>query len=557
MRKIFPALSVILLLSLSCTTGKMAQKNQDPSPSFNWQNANIYFLLIDRFANGEPANDTQFGRNAAQAAALRGFMGGDLQGVTQKIEEGYFDRLGTTAIWLSPVVEQIHGGVDEGSGLTYGFHGYWTKDWTRPDPNFGNEKDLEQLVNTAHNHGIRILLDAVINHTGPVTPQDPLWESWARTSPKCTYNNYHNTITCTLVDNLPDIYTESNKAVDLPPFLKEKWQKEGRLEKEMAELDAFFKRTGYPRAPRYYIIKWLCDYIRKYGIDGYRCDTAKHIEESVWADFAREADLALEDWKRNHPSKVLDSNSFYMVGEVYGYNLSAGRLYDFGDRKVDYFSQGFDALINFRTIHDAQSSSYEAMFSNYDNLLRIELPGKSVLHYLDSHDDGNPFDKKRAKPLEQGTRLLLSPGAVQVYYGDESARPLDIPGTKGDATLRSFMNWEELKTETARSGYTVQEVLAHYQKLGLFRKAHPAIGAGRHFMLSVKPYIFERTYTSGSLTDAVVVGLELPKGPKTITVGTAFKEGTELTDTYSGQKAVVTNGKVSLDTPWPIVLLGK
>ena len=85
---------------------------------------------------------------------------------------------------MTPIVEQIHVGTDEGTGYTYGFHGYWISDWTAIDPNFGTKDDLKNLVETAHNNGIRILLDAVINHTGPVTDIDPVWPSeWVRTQP--------------------------------------------------------------------------------------------------------------------------------------------------------------------------------------------------------------------------------------------------------------------------------------------------------------------------------------------------------------------------------------
>ena len=265
-------------------------------------------------------------------------MGGDLQGIIQKVDEGYFDRLGITAIWFTPVVEQIRGVVDEGTGATYGYHGYWAKDWTRLDPNFGTEKDLARLIKKAHRRGIRIIMDAVINHTGPVTGQDPVWpDSWVRTGPPCKFTSYETTVNCTLVKNLPDIKTESNMDVPLPPMLIEKWRREGRLEQEQAELDAFFKRTGYPRAPRFYIMKWLTDYVRKYGVDGYRCDTAKHTEESVWAEFQKESEKAFQDWKRKHPGQVLDNNKFFLVGEVYNYGASGGRLFDFGDKRVDFF----------------------------------------------------------------------------------------------------------------------------------------------------------------------------------------------------------------------------
>ncbi len=132
---------------------------------FDWGGANLYFLLTDRFNNGDPSNDINFERTG-KTAKLRGFEGGDIKGITQKIEEGYFSDLGINAIWMTPIVEQIHGGTDEGTGITYGFHGYWAKDWTVLDPNFGTKEDLHELVEAAHKKGIRIVLDAVINHTG-------------------------------------------------------------------------------------------------------------------------------------------------------------------------------------------------------------------------------------------------------------------------------------------------------------------------------------------------------------------------------------------------------
>lgn len=120
------------------------------------------------------------------------------------------------------MVEQIHGAVDEGHGNTYGYHGYWAKDWTAFEPNFGSEEDFKKLVETAHAKGIRIVLDVVINQTGPVTSIDPVWpDEWVRTSPQCSYQDYESTITCTLVENLPDIKTESNEEVEVPLFLKE------------------------------------------------------------------------------------------------------------------------------------------------------------------------------------------------------------------------------------------------------------------------------------------------------------------------------------------------
>ena len=546
-------ITTLLAIALIIGGTSFAQKKSVTTPKapFVWENANVYFLVTDRFNNGDTTNDHTFNRNK-ETGKLRDFEGGDIRGVIQKLDEGYFTKLGITVIWMTPIVEQIHDAVDEGTGLTYGFHGYWTRDWSSLDPSYGTKKDLAELVEKAHAKGIRIMLDAVINHTGPVTIEDSAYPSdWVRTSPKCTYQSYDTYINCTLVDNLPDIKTESNETVALPPFLIEKWKKEGRYEKETKELDAFFAKTGYPRAPKYYIMKWLSDYIRNYGIDGYRVDTAKHVKEDVWADFKNVCDGAFADFKKKNPKKVLDNNLFFTVGEVYGYNIGAKKFYDFGDKKVNYFENGFTGLINF-DFRNETKMNYEELFSKYSTILQNDLKGNTVMNYVSSHDDGWPFDKKREKPFESGTKLLLAPGISQVYYGDESARSLDIAGTQGDATLRSFMNWNAV----SKDNYT-QAVLEHWQKLGNFRKNHPAVGAGVHAQISSMPYIFSRTYTNEKFTDNVVIGLDLPLGNKEISVGTIFKNGTKVKDTYSGKTAVVKDGKISINTNSSILLLEK
>ena len=522
------------------------QKKEVP---YVWEGANVYFLLTDRFNNGNPDNNLNF-EQTEETGVLRGFEGGDIQGITQKIEEGYFTDLGINAIWFTPVVEQIHGATNEGTGSTYGYHGYWAKDWTAIDLNFGTKKDLELLVKAAHAKGIRVLLDVVLNHTGPVTEKDPVWpDDWVRTDPTCEFTTYENTTACTLVDNLPDILTESDKPVELPDALLAKWKKEGRLSQELDELQLFFERTGYPRAPRFYIIKWLTDYIHDFGVDGFRVDTVKHVNENAWAELQKEAQYAFETWKKKHKDRILDDNPFYMVGEVYNYGISTGRDFDFGDKKVDFFDHGFKSLINFELKTDA-NKDYETIFKKYNRLLQTKLKDKSVLNYLTSHDDGSPFDKERKKPYRAANVLLLTPGASQVYYGDESSRSLIIEGAEGDATLRSFMNWEELDSLPE-----IQKIHKHWQKLGQFRRNHPAVGAGKHKRLAKSPYVFSRTYTQGDFKDKVVVGLDLPKGKKSLRVKGFFGDGTKLYDTYSETEVMVEKGKVILDNDFNIALL--
>lgn len=535
-------ITILAILLASLFSGCQDQKAEKV---FDWNNATVYFMLTDRFHNGNPDNDVNFGRGN-DAKELRQFMGGDIQGITQKVKEGYFNALGVDALWFSPVHEQIHGSVNEGQGETYAFHGYWIRDWTSMEPNFGTSEDLSELVRVAHNNNIRIMLDIIINHTGPVTAKDPVWSSdWVRTEPQCTYQDYESTVFCTLVENLPDIRTESEKDVEIPKALRDKWEKEGRLQQELDELDAFFVRTGYPRAPKYYIIKWITDYIREFGIDGFRVDTVKHVEADVWAILAKEAKIAFNEWKEKNQKAIQEDQEFFMLAETYNYNINNGRLFSFGEKEVDYFAHGFDSEINFGFKHDA-NNHYEKLFATYDSLLHADLKDYTVMNYVSSHDDSHPFDKERKRTFESATKLMLTPGQVQIYYGDEIARPLLIEGAVGDVNLRSKMDWEDNSHE---------ELHTHWQKLGQFRHRHPAVGAGKHHKISDAPYTFARTYNKNEFYEAVVVALDIAGGEAIIQVAPYFEDGTVLHDAYSYQEAKVRDGKVVINGHQGIILL--
>jgi len=526
-----------------------------PPAADYWNNATLYFLLTDRFYNADSSNDQSLGREP-DGAPFRYFMGGDIQGVTEKIKAGYFTDLGVNALWITPFFEQIKGSVDEGTGLSYGYHGYWTRDWTAVDPNYGTLEDLARMVEAAHQRGIRVVMDVIINHTGPVTEKDSPWpDSWVITGPRCTYQGYETTLECTLVENLPDVRTDKDEPVELPDFLLDKWEEEGRLQEELAELDAFFERTGYPRAPRYYIIKWLTDWIRELGIDAYRMDTAKHFEEEVGAEVKKEAVWAYNDWKSRHPDRKLPDLDFFMFGEVYGYGIEGGLYYDHGDKKVNYFDYGYNSLINFSMKEDARLPMQQ-QFQKYADSLGTGgvLEGLGVVNYLTSHDDSGSFDRRRRKPMEAATRLLLNPGAAQIYYGDETARLL-VAEAMGDAQLRTPMNWDALTENDTIAAYRVQAVLDHWQKLGQFRRAHIAVGAGTHQMLQESPYLFSRIYEKGEIRDRALIGLGLPEGEKEVPVFGIFEDGERLRDFYSGERVSVSQGLVILDSPHRIVLL--
>jgi alpha-amylase len=267
-------------------------------------------------------------------------------------------------------------------------------------------------------------------------------------------------------------------------------------------------------------------------------------------ELKQEAVLALEEWRRAHPGESPDDLPFYMMGEVYGWEVGTGRRYDFGDRTVDFFAHGYDGLINFGFKRDGPLDS---LFTEYSAALHDgPLEGVAILNYISSHDDGSPYDPGRRDPIGAGTRLLLAPGGAQIYYGDELARPLRVPDAEGDANLRSFMNWADLE-----SGDSTAAVLAHWRKLGRFRQAHPAVGAGVQRTHQVEPYVFSRTLRTEAGEDRVLVAMGLETGVREVPVFGVFVDGTEVRDEYSGAVGVVSGGAVTMATTSGLVLLAR
>ena len=272
---------------------------------------------------------------------------------------------------------------------------------------------------------------------------------------------------------LPDFMTESKQAVGLPPLLKNK------VDTRAEEI------PGY--TPRQYLIKWLSDWVREYGVDGFRVDTAKHVEMDAWKELKAASSEAFSEWKRNNPTKVLDDNNFWMTGEVWGHNVT----------KSSYFSNGFDSVINFGFQKEAYKSlkhdcaaQIEPVFDRYASSINSD-PEFNMLSYLSSHDTKLFFDRYAKQDVGQQQRIaanfLLAPGGIQLYYGDESARPLGPFGSDPAQGTRSDMNWDELQSGEKAA------LLRHWQKVGQFREKHNAVGAGQHQMLSQSPYVFSRT----------------------------------------------------------------
>lgn len=581
-------------------SGKIVSDNSADleNQKFSWDNATVYFVLTDRFKNGDTSNDHSYGRGmqADGKTPVEGldtktnpgtWHGGDLKGMTEVVEEGYFNELGVNAIWITAPYEQIHGYTsgnkksnnantypdpEKGGFPYYSYHGYWALDYSNIDANMGTEADFEKFVDTCHEHGIRVVMDVVMNHVGYTTMQDAVdygfdgalkgdWKSyyygnatylmggdpecdnywdasssawskwWGPAFVKADYPGYTaaggGDIEMSLC-GLPDVMTsKSAPEGDTPPLLVNKWTKEGRLSKEQGELDAYFSRTGNKKQARYYIIKWLTDWVREYGVDGFRCDTAKHVDMDAWKDLKTEAVSALKEWRENNPNKpgAKWTDDFWMTGEAWGHGMG----------RSSYYDNGFDSMINFTFPKGGAPSSMEGTYSSYAEAINSD-PTFNSLSYISSHDDC----LTRGDLISAGTDLLLTPGAAQIYYGDESNRPLGwndwFSSDYTDQRYRTDMNWDSMD----------QKVLSHWQKLGQFRNKHLSVGAGQHQKLDGDAYTFSRTYhLEEDDEDKVVCCLPGKAGTYEVPVGDVFEDGETITDYYSGEKYEVSGGSVS------------
>jgi len=512
----------------------LLEKSGAPDTPFSWANATVYFLLTDRFFDGDPSNDNSYGTRPRDGGAneIGTWHGGDWQGVIAKLD--HIASLGVTAIWISPIVEQVHGWVGGGTGdfKHYGYAGYWALDFTKLDANWGSGADLQALVDAAHARGIRVLVDVVMNHPGYATGDDlvaylpavffdgtgdafkafvpPAGRGYQAWNDLVNYNSTQwvnwwtpkwiragfpgfdpsgSTPETQQLSSLPDFKTESpDNTVTRPPFFDQK-------------PDTAFpaNATGTVRG---FLVGWHTAWLQQYGFDGFRCDTAKNVELASWAALKSASVTALATWKANNPTKKLDDAPFWMTGEVFGHGVQKDAYYTDG---------GFDSLLNFsfqpqllsylstKGSLAAAASDIETLYSSYAAMISTD-PSFDVLSYLSSHDTELFFSALNGQPALQrqaGTALLLVPGGAQIFYGDETGRPFGPTGTDPTQGTRSDMNWSSIDAT----------ILTHFQKVGGFRKRHIAIGAGTHTKLQAPSsvYAFSRTLKSGNVDDGVVV----------------------------------------------------
>ena len=532
----------------------------EPKPNFDWGNANVYFVITDRFANGDSSNDINYGRitdYGSERLNAATFHGGDFKGMLQKTGEGYFKELGIDVVWLTDVYEQIHGWMS-GSGSVndfphYGYHGYYPLDYTQIDKNYGTVEEFRSLVDELHRQGIRVMLGANLNDPGYPTLLDAVQLGFADTGlteqeaaghirdwsfdkffeGRIEWKGWYdrgwirmpdegwdesNPLQATLF-GMPDFKDESNEPVKIPDFLKRKWKREGKSNDAWVNPSARELRKDRNWSPMQYVIAWISSWVEEFGIDGFRCDIVENVHLNRWKELNEACNAALEKWRDNHPecpaSKWTDR--FYMTGDFDNAGI---------DYKPEYADAGFSSMVNF-------------FLPKHGDLDGIIYTWQAYADSVQAHPDWHPFsylnnsyhrDADMSNMIDCATTLLLSPGVSQVFYGDETGRKLNDArlNVDSDQAFRSDMDWDDVDTLQ----------LKHFQKLGKIRNTHPAIGKGRQ--TTIDTHTCYREYQN----DRLIIRVR-PIEKQPIVVSPFFPDGTHLTDLCTGNMATVTNGTVT------------
>lgn len=528
-------------------------------PAFDWGNANVYFVITDRFANGDTANDVNYGRitdYGSERLNAATFHGGDFKGMLRKAREGYFRDLGVDVVWMTDVYEQIHGWMSGSGSINdfphYGYHGYYPLDYTQIDKNYGTVEEFRELVDELHSQGIRVMLGANLNDPGYPTLLDAVQLGFADTgltpeeaarhirdwsfdkffADRLNWKGWYdrgwirmpdegwdesNPLEAT-VYGMPDFKDESDSPVRIPDFLKRKWKKEGTANDPWVNPSARALRKDRDWSPMQYVIAWIASWVEEFGIDGFRCDIVENVHLNRWKELHQACDKALTAWRASHPDDPAAkwTDSFYMTGDFDMAGI---------DYKPAYADAGFSSMVNFYFPKHGDLDGIVYTWQAYSDSIQAH-PGWHPFSYL---NNSYHRDADMSNMIDCATTLLLSPGVSQVFYGDETGRTLSDArlNVDSDQAFRSDMNWNSVDSLQ----------LDHFRRLGRIRNLHPAIGKGRQ--TTIDTHTCFRHLDGDSL---IIRLLPLPEQP--VRVAPFFPDGTRLTDLCTGHTATVTDGAV-------------
>jgi glycosidase len=449
----------------------------------DWPDAVVYFVVLDRFADGDAANNAAVDRDAKGT-----FHGGDLAGLTAQLDE--IASLGVTALWITPVVDNIDGFVTGAGFPDWAYHGYWADDFEKIDPRFGSEADLKRLVDEAHARGIRVLLDVVYNHAGYNSRylRDPKTKAWLRSNENGSCGNDDIT---SCVAGLPDFRTE------LP-------------------------------AVREYLFAAHLGLAKRVGLDGFRLDTVKHVTHEFWQEHRRLVDAEL-------------GPNFFLLGEVWGGDAESLDPWFAGDE----LDGGFDFSFQGSTLGWLQGRGRTVAFDRYLKLRERVRDGYLLSHFLSSHDVRGALDILEGdKELFRLAAILqfTTAGVPTIYYGEEvGRRGGDWPANRSD------MPWGGRSIEPGAGDPRDESLRADYAKLIAIRKAHRALSRGVHKAISTEGDVLVFSQSDEASGDEVLVAVNRGSEPAALELQVPAQwSGSQVTDQWAGEHFSVTDGRINV-----------
>lgn len=468
---------------------EITARNKKNADDFDWDESVIYFMVTDRFFDGNESNNTASGAKTYGKDNAGLYHGGDFAGITQKLD--YLEDLGINTIWITPIVENIPGVTVTDTGkedvpYNAAYHGYWASDFTKLNPTLGTEEEFQTLIDQAHNRGIRIMVDIVVNHAGYDTDFGDMIRSG---------------------EDIVSGSDQKDSLSNLPDF-----------------------RTEDP-AVSAQLVKWQTQWVKDFGIDYFRVDTVKHVENDTWAELKN----ALTETDPN----------FKMIGEYAGggyasngNTLGTGEMdsdldFDFNDQAANFVKGNISSVENFL------ASRNSALNNTY-------MTGQ----FLGSHDEdgfkqkllggGMKEDAATAASMVAASLQITAKGQPVIYYGEEIGQTglNNYPYQ----TNRYDFDWSIVSNDN--------KTYQHYKKMLSIRNAYTDVFArgDRKTILASDENgydIVSRSYKGTKL----YVGLNIKDVAQTVEILVSENNGTVLKDLYSGKTYTVSNGKIKVIIP--------
>ncbi len=432
-----------------------AQTDADTNNSASFSTDVIYQIVTDRFLDGDSSNNPT--GDIFDTGDMKKYHGGDWAGITEKIEDGYFTNMGVTALWISSPVENIM--VMDPSNGCASYHGYWAKDFFETNEAFGTEADFVTLVDTAHENGIKIVIDFAPNHTSTAE-----YEGYTFPEDGALYQN--GSLIGTFSNDYAGIFNHENWT-DYSTYengIYHSMYGLADLNHQNSTVDSYLKEA---------IDQWL-----DYGVDGIRVDAVKHMSMG---------------WQTNWLSSIYEEHSVFVFGEWF----NGGTAND--SQMTAFANESGMSLLDFRyanAVRNALGNDSGTMKDLYQVMVDTASDYEEVndqVTFIDNHDmsrfmtlaDGNTRDVENAYVL-----LLTSRGIPTIYYGSEQyAQGSTDPYNRGDMT-----SFNENST-----AYRVISALAPLRKMN----PAAAYGTTQERWMNDDVLIYEREFNGSVILTAV------------------------------------------------------